>query len=32
MKGWGLMELIKDWSIEYIFFEHRYPVLFFKLI
>ena len=28
MKGWGLMELIKDWSIEYIFFEHRYPVLF----
>ncbi len=32
MKGWGLMELIKNWSIEYIFFEHRYPVLFFKLI
>lgn len=28
MKGWGLMELIKDWSIEYVFFEHRYPVLF----
>lgn len=28
MKGWGLMGLIKDWSIEYIFFEHRYPVLF----
>ncbi len=22
------MELIKDWPIEYIFFEHRYPVLF----
>lgn len=28
MKGWVLMELIKDWSIEYVFFEHRYPVLF----
>nr|DAP27099.1 MAG TPA: hypothetical protein [Caudoviricetes sp.] len=28
MKGWGLMGLIKDWSIEYVFFEHRYPVLF----
>jgi len=22
------MELIKDWPIEYVFFEHRYPVLF----
>lgn len=25
------MELIKDWPIEYVFFEHRYPVLFLSL-
>lgn len=28
MKGWGLMMPIKEWPIEYVFFEHRHPVLF----
>lgn len=28
MKGWGLMELTKEWPIEYVFFDSVHPVLF----